>query len=405
MQIRRLVSTAALFLLATACGGGPSAPDSGAPPASGPTWYKDVLPITQVSCAGCHVSGGIAPFALDTYELARPMALAIANAVENRRMPPWPASATCGGPFVGDRSLTPAQIDTISRWAATGAAEGNKADAPPPAPAVEQLARVDATLQMPQPYTPTLQDDYRCFLLDPALASEKVVTGYDILPGNKKVVHHVIFYIVPRAAAVAKDAADPAPGWQCFGGANVTTEGTLGAWAPGGAAVTFPAGTGIRVKPGQVLAMQVHYNTDNGAEPDQTSVKLQYGTGGERSAYLVPLVADNFNIPAGAVNFAHSEPFPNTLGFDINVWGFLPHMHTLGKRISITAGTSDDCLVEVPRWDFHWQTQYFRKTAYRVPNGAKLKLSCSWDNTTSRAVTWGEGTGDEMCFAFIYATL
>lgn len=404
MQIRRALTFSLLAVFSPACGGNLFSPDGGGN-ANAPTWYKDVLPITQVSCAGCHVTGGIGPFSLDSYEAARPMAAAMANAVENKRMPPWPASATCGGPFVGDRSLTQAQIDTISQWAQGGALEGNKADAPPPAAAAEQLPKIDATLPMPQAYTPTLKDDYRCFIVDPMLAGEKVVTGYDIVPGSKKVVHHVIMYIVPRAAALARDAAEAAPGWQCFGGADVDTVGTLGAWAPGGAAVQFPANTGIRIGSSHVLAMQVHYNTENGVEADQTQVKLMFGTGTERAAYLLPLVADNFSIPPRATNFAHSEGFPNNFGFAINLWGFLPHMHTLGKKISITGGAADECLVDIPRWDFHWQTQYFRKTAFNVPAGGQLKLNCTWDNTTASTVRWGEGTSDEMCFAFIYATL
>ncbi|MFZ5440537.1 MAG: monooxygenase [Myxococcota bacterium] len=406
----RLLVTLAAAVAVAGCGTpnnggmGGGTGGSGGGNAAVPTYYKDVLPITQVSCNGCHVAGGIAPFALDSYAGAKAMAVAMADAVVNKRMPPWPASASCGGPFVGDRTLSDAQIATIDAWARGGAPEGNAADAPPPAGGAEQLPKVDLTLTMPQAYTPTLRDDYRCFTIDPSLAQQQVVTGYDIVPGSKKVVHHVILYIVPRTAALAKDAQDATPGWQCFGGAGITTSGTLGAWAPGGSAILFPTDTGIRIKPDEVLAMQVHYNTDNGAEPDQTAVKLMYGGGAERNAYLIPLVADNFAIPAGATNFAHGEAFPNSLGFPIRVWGFLPHMHTLGKRITMT-GPNDQCLVDIPKWDFHWQTQYFRKTPVQVPANQSLKLNCTWDNTTSQTVRWGEGTSDEMCFAFIFATL
>jgi hypothetical protein len=358
-----------------------------------------------VSCNGCHTAGGIAPFALDSYEAAKLKAPLMADATANKRMPPWLASKDCGGPFVGDRSLTDAQIAVINDWFLAGELEGNPADAPAPLGAPQTLPKVDLTMQMPQAYTPTLKDDYRCFIIDPALAQEQVVTGYDIVPGARAVVHHVIMYLVPRAAAVAKDAEDTKPGWECFGGANVNTEGTLGAWAPGGVPVRFPANTGIRVGTNQVIALQVHYNTENAVAPDQTSIKLMYGTGAERSAYLLPLVADNFAIPANGQNYSHSEDFPNTLGFGLNVWGFLPHMHTKGKKISLTAGATNECLVDIQRWDFHWQSQYFRKTAYNLARGSAVHLSCTWDNPTASVVRWGEGTSDEMCFAFVYATL
>ncbi|MBL8912946.1 MAG: hypothetical protein JNM17_19790 [Archangium sp.] len=400
---------AGLFVFS--CGNGPNPGDGGTSgtgggaQATGPTYYKDVLPITQVACNGCHTTGGIAPFALDSYAAASVKAPLMADAVANKRMPPWLATQSCGGPFVGDRTLTQAEIDTFQQWFQNGALEGNPADAPAPAMPAEQLARVDLTKQMTVAYTPTIRDDYRCFIIDPAVAASTVVTGYDILPGSRKVVHHVIMYIVTRSSATTKDAEDTTAGWECFGGANVSTTGTLGAWAPGGSAVVFPAGTGIRIGPNEVIAMQVHYNTDNGAEADQTSVKLMYGTGNERSAFLIPLVADGFNIPANARGYNYSENFPNRYGFQLNAWGFLPHMHTRGTKIRMSGGAGDACIVDIPKWNFNWQTQYFRKTAFPVPNNTGIKLDCTWDNPTNAAVTWGEGTSDEMCFAFVYATL
>ncbi len=375
----------------------------------GPTFYKDVLPITQAQCVGCHQNGGIGPFALDTFEAAKPMAAAMAASVASKRMPPWLASADCGGPFVEPRVLTAEQISTIEAWAKAGAPAGNPSDAPPAATQStgQQLSKVDASLKMPAPYTPsaTLRDDYRCFIVDPNLQTGKTVTGYDIIPGNRRVVHHVILYAVKREDALKEDAKDATSGWECFGDARVDSVGALGAWAPGGSAVLFPRGTGIRLEAENVLAMQVHYNTDNAREADQTTVNLQYGQGGETAAYLLPIAADGFKIPPASTGFTYSEKFTNTLGFPVNVWGLLPHMHTRGKTISMKAGsTADECLVEIPRWDFQWQTQYFRTRPYVLENGKGVELKCSWDNPSSRTLTWGEGTSDEMCFAFIYAT-
>jgi hypothetical protein len=397
MNFQAQVSTLALSLVVCACGPTPTPP---------PTWYKDVLPLTEAQCSGCHAAGGIAPFALDTYEAAKGKADAMAAAVVAKRMPPWLASPDCGGPFVDQRVLTQAQIDTFTAWAKAGAPEGNAADAPAKV-ASARLPRVDQTLTMGAAYTPsaTLRDDYRCFIVDPQLTQSATVTGYDITPGSQAVVHHVILYVVDRAAALAKDGKDGQPGWQCFGGANVNTDGALGAWAPGGAPIVFPVGTGIRIKAGQVLAMQVHYNMDNARVPDQTAVKLMYGTGTEQAAYLLPVVADGFAIPPNAMGYTYSESFNNTYGFPLKLWGFLPHMHIKGTHITLTGGTANECLVDIPKWDFHWQTQYFRHKPFTLQDGAPATIRCTWDNPTDKTVTWGEGTSDEMCFAFVYATL
>ena len=372
-----------------------------------PTYYKDVLPITQVSCNGCHTTGGIAPFPLDSYEGAKAKAAIMADATKNLRMPPWKANKDCGGTFVGDRTLTQAQIDTLSAWAQAGAPEGKAPDAPAPIDAsAEQLERVDFSATMPEAYTPTLKDDYRCFIIDPALTAKKIVTGYNIKPGSAKVVHHVILYIVDKTAAQNKDAETPdVAGWQCFGGADVSSDGALGAWAPGGAAVHFPRGTGIEMPAGKVLAMQVHYNTDNGVEADQSTFELMYGGAQDNltQAYLIPLVADGFNIPAKTNGYEYHESYNNPVGLPIKIWGLMPHMHTRGKHINLSSDS--ECLVDVPDWDFHWQTQYFRPQPYSMGPTDHVKMSCTWDNPDDRNVTWGEGTSDEMCFAFVYATL
>lgn len=385
--------------VAGACADGP-------PPTT--FWYKDVLPITQQRCQSCHRTGGIAPFSLETYESAKPMAEAMKNAVQARRMPPWMPSASCGTPFLDDRSLSQAQIDTISRWADERAPAGNPADAPPAPGPVGQLARIDATLAMPEAYTPSTArtDDYRCFLVDPELSGNRFVTGFDVQPGVPAEVHHVIIYIVDRAAARTKDASEAGAGWTCFGDSGLQSPGPIGAWAPGTGAVTYPAGTGIQLTANQALAMQIHYNTTNSrGTPDLTSVKIMYAAAGAQvtQAYLLPLVANRFAIPPGATGYNYSQTFPNSVRLPIRVWGLMPHMHTLGKRITMTHG--NECLVDIPRWDFHWQQQYFRPQPFTVPGNGGITLSCTWDNPTTRTVRWGEGTEDEMCFAYIYATL
>src|SRR6516225_7845723 len=77
------------------------------------TFSKDVAPIFQKNCQGCHRPGESAPFSLLTYEQARPWAKAIKAAVLQRKMPPWFADPHYGK-FVNDRSLSQRDIDTIT---------------------------------------------------------------------------------------------------------------------------------------------------------------------------------------------------------------------------------------------------------------------------------------------------
>src|SRR5215831_7621953 len=97
------------------------------PAASPPTFYKDVLPLFQDHCQRCHRPGEVAPMPLMTYEQTRPLAGAIAHAVEMKMMPPWFADPRYGR-FADDISLTESQIAAISAWAAAGAPAGDSRD-------------------------------------------------------------------------------------------------------------------------------------------------------------------------------------------------------------------------------------------------------------------------------------
>src|SRR5258705_8412959 len=93
------------------------------------TFHKEVLPILQKNCQTCHRPGSIAPMSLLTYEDARPWARSMKAKVASRQMPPWFADPQYGM-FANDRSLKQADIDTIVKWADTGAPAGDPKEAP-----------------------------------------------------------------------------------------------------------------------------------------------------------------------------------------------------------------------------------------------------------------------------------
>src|SRR6266496_817497 len=77
------------------------------------TFNKDVLPIVQKSCQGCHRPGEAAPFSLLTYESARPWAKAIKAAVVSRKMPPWFADPR-DGEFRNAPKLSAVDVQTLA---------------------------------------------------------------------------------------------------------------------------------------------------------------------------------------------------------------------------------------------------------------------------------------------------
>jgi hypothetical protein len=375
-----------------------------------PTWSRDVLPVVQLRCQGCHTAGGIAPFSLETYADAAPHAAAIASLVESRTMPPWKADDACQ-PLKDSRRLTDSELSVIVAWARGGAPEGDPALVRPNPTSLPSLPWVDAELGMSQPYLPNTArpDDYRCFVIDPKFPGERDLIGFDIVPGQRSLVHHVLLYGVGRAEAERLDAAEPGPGYTCFGGPG--SEGALsavyGAWVPGSSATRYPEGTGITMPTENVIVMQIHYNTAHGdghtheVAPDLTTIRLQLSKDRvEKPALIFPIADLNFAIPPKTQNFTTSVtfPFPTTA----MLHGMGPHMHTRGRKITVTA--DDTCLVNIPAWDFNWQQLYQFSAPLALKPGARLKLSCTWDNASDRIVRWGEGTDDEMCLNYFYFT-
>lgn len=392
------------------------------------TYEEDVAPILARQCLGCHRTGGIAPFALGSYTEARAHAAAIADSTATRRMPPFliDNSGACNT-FVDTPWLTEREIETIGRWVELGAPRGEpsaaqsqaEVAAPPggeEAPAPPPPIVVGATLDPETDYQPReeLGDDYRCFLVDPGNTEDRFLTGYEVVPGDPSIVHHVILYSIDddggMSRAVQLDAEEPGPGYTCFGtsGLSIQSSRAVAAWAPGTAATRYPAGTGIRLHGGRRAIMQVHYNTENGVGPDRTRIHLELAPAVDRPAEILAVADLALNAPGGQDRYL-TEPIRITPGVGGFVHGVYPHMHKLGRELHarvVHTDESSNCLAEVPAWDFSWQRFYFLDRPQYVLGSDRIELSCAYD-TRGRAepVRWGEGTGDEMCLLGLYVTL
>jgi hypothetical protein len=408
------------------------------------TYYKDIKPLVEQKCQGCHYPGGIGPFALQSYQDIMVHKPAITVAVANRVMPPWLAKPGCT-PYQDDRSLTDAQRSTFMTWLGKSVPPAGDAAQyqAPAAGRTRALSRVDMHLAPLVAYTPTLRpDDYRCFLLDlPGSAGDKFVTGFRANPAQPAIVHHVIAYLIPPKRVPteqAKDGADGAPGYTCFSAPGGGLAEWLGSWAPGGLGSDYPAGTGLKMPAGSKIALQVHYNTlATDPVPDQSSIDFKVDAAVDRPGYvglwLDPSWIRNqsMNIPAGAPDTVHSfkaDPssfisiltggaIDGTKGLDIFSAGL--HMHTRGTKAEIEidhASGDTDCMLDIPAWNFHWQNSYaFTQPKVFMP-GDQISMTCHWDNSAAnqpmvngvpmppKDINWGEGTGDEMCLGIMYFT-
>src|SRR4030081_3439491 len=164
-----------------------------APPAKDVTFHKDVEPLLQAHCQGCHRPGEAAPMSLLNYDDARKWGAAIKEAVALRKMPPWFADPA-HGQFANDRRLSQDEIDTIANWADTGKKEGDPKDAPKPLTFAEgwMIGKPNAVVEMPNavevPASGTV--DYTYVLVPTGFTEDKWVDKVEVRPGDRAVVHH-----------------------------------------------------------------------------------------------------------------------------------------------------------------------------------------------------------------------
>ncbi|HWB79650.1 MAG TPA: hypothetical protein VG755_32025 [Nannocystaceae bacterium] len=386
-----------------------SADETGAP--TGPTFAEDVAPILATHCWSCHVEGGFGPIAFVDYEDARALGPGIVAVTNARQMPPWPPDGTGAcQELVDTRWLTDDELATLSAWVDAGSPPGDLTQVPsPPSPPV--LEDVSATVQVPT-YTPVPDppehpnDDYRCFVVDPGLPAGGTITAFEVHPGVIEQAHHIVLFSLDSddavAQALANDASDAAPGYQCFGGAGVGESRILGAWTPGVPVVRYPAGTGMQLSPGRPMVVQMHYNIAGGARPDDTSIDLQLDDG-VTPLQTVIVVDSDLAIPPDVTD--HVEESFTTLegSADADLVAVFPHMHQIGRTLQVEINGST-CAVDVPRYDFHWQELYSYVNPIRVHPGDEVHLRCTYDSLgRDTTTTWGEGSGDEMCAAVFFA--
>jgi hypothetical protein len=270
-------------------------------------------------------------------------------------------------------------------------------------------------------------------------STTKYINGVGIRPGNKAMVHHAVLNLAePEAVEIytKKDAEDPGPGYTCFTAMataiNAEARASLiGAFEKPEPGQLFPNGTGMRVKPGSAVILQVHYNTlATGAAEEDRSI-VEFSTVDEvdnpvRSRFATDirwaLVPDTMHIPAGEPDaWVSAEMSPAGVAgqpeFDV-YWADL-HMHTLGTRGELSVLRADgtkECLLRIDQWRFQWQQTFFLKQPTRIREGDKLYLECHWGNTPERQyrangevlpvqdVHWGDGSRDEMCLGNFLVT-
>jgi hypothetical protein len=404
------------------------------------TFTKDVLPILQQNCQSCHRPGQVAPMSLISYQETRPWAKAIKSAVTLRKMPPWFADSNYGH-FTNDRSLKQSEVDTLAKWADTGAMEGDPHAAPAPVqwPKDGWAIQPEVVMELPPHDVPAKGVlEWELIAFPAPFKGDTWLSSMEILPGDASVVHHICFSFEKHKPTtvynryewvhVPRDGSgNPTPGNSGFGELpnmitatrNVGgTEVNLTAgrptlrqnndfcFIPGNSVDDYRAwNAGKLVPAGSDIIFSVHYTASGKATVDRTKIgftvaktppkkKFVVQGAGEDTPVIAPTAASSRALFASAYNPDFAIP-PNEGNYlappmeivflrDVELVRLRPHAHVRGKsaeyKVTYPDGR-DEIVLNVPHYDFNWQLAY--GMSVKLPKGSRMRVEFRYDNSVT----------------------
>lgn len=378
------------------------------------TYHSRVSRIVQSRCQVCHRKDGLGPMPLETYRQVYERRAVIDLMVSSGRMPPWFANRAVGH-WANDRSLTDSERQDLLAWIKAGAPEGDAKMAPSPKRFVSgwNIGKPDHVITIPKPFKVPAQGevDYQNFYIKTDLPADRWVTAMEIKPTQAKVVHHALAFLEEpgRRALTPEELAKLKPGDPRPPPPNDAVSGFFAATAPGSQGISFPPGMGKRLPKGAWIRIEMHYQPNGRELVDRTQIGFRFSGKPLREVESLSAFNTGFKIPPNArrheVKAEYRFERPGTL------LSLFPHMHFRGAGFRYDLRYPDGKqvpLLDVPKFDFGWQSYYQFATPLHVPAGARLLATAWFDNSRenrwnpdpTKTVTWGLQTTDEMMIGY-----
>jgi hypothetical protein len=385
------------------------------------SFSADVWPILEKRCVNCHQPGEIGPMPLTSYAEVRPWAQAIREAVVTRKMPPWHAKG--GHAFQNDRSLSESEIRTLTTWVKEGALEGTPLKTAFQATTSDgwQLGKPDIVIRFPAFHIPASGlMTYRYLIKGGLFPRDVWVRAAEFRIDQRQVVHHINAYARgPESSYLSgypKDQIVPATiadrGRRRDGERTFDRRQQLVGWEPGYRPMPWLAGGAKQIRAGSDIVFEIHYSPNGTEATDQSQLGIYFAEAppAERVVAIDTLRDLDLAIPAGDADYESRASM--TLAQAVKLVSVQPHMHYRGKAMEVRLTYPDgrtELLIDVPKYDFNWQTTYVLKEPLWLPAGTRLDSVAHFDNSVNNAanpnaavpVSWGDQTTDEMHIAFL----
>jgi len=376
-----------------------------------PTFARDVSPIVQSRCCGCHRADGSAPFSLHAYGDVRKKAKQIVEVTRSRYMPPWlPVQSHIR--FANERHMSEQEIATLARWFETGMLEGDTTKLPPRQDSRFrwQLGEPDLVLMLQTPFELRADgpDVFRNFVLPAHVSGKKFVRTVAILPSNSRAVHHIIGLIDRTRTARRRDAEDDDLGFagMDFGQAEIPSGQSM-LWSPGKVPSSGRPGIAWQIDSKTDIVLQLHMVPTGKPESIQPRIGL-YFVKAAPSLHPISILLEATSIDIAAGTKPYEVLDQITLPVDVKLLSVYPHAHYLARRmecVAVLPNGNQQLLMLIDDWDFNWQDEYEFAEPVALPKGTVVKMQFTYDNSTEnvrnpnsppRRVVLGNRSTDEM---------
>jgi hypothetical protein len=232
-------------------------------------------------------------------------------------------------------------------------------------------------------------EGYLCFGFDASVLAGGTVSGvlWEPPAAGALRLHHATLYAVAADFPDGPVACDGMP------------PGSVGlhVWSPGGSDLVLPSDTGL-VLPVETRRFVVEAHTIRVGTGPLEDGRVTLCRGPSEPTHLAALMAAGAPVPAIRPMHVETSEATCTLAGDVHLWSVWPHMHLVGKAITVSlldsdAGTTP--LVNVWPWNFHTQRTY--PLSVDAHGGDRIDTRCTWQNTTDAYVLPGPLTENEMC--------
>jgi Copper type II ascorbate-dependent monooxygenase, C-terminal domain len=210
-------------------------------------------------------------------------------------------------------------------------------------------------------------------------------------PVNPLGTHHTVVTVQdkPDAPDGVRKCDISEVGRRSIGGSGVGTGGGK-----------MPPGIALKAERGNQIILNLHlFNTTDGP---------LRGRSGSRVETIAPSqvtsVADGVTVGPLKLNV---PPGPSvqtgvcTVEYDYTIFRVFPHMHEMGRYMKVVAkrALGDEVVLYDGPYDFVHQFTFPVDPPLKMAKGDKIEIACTYMNSTTQELHFGESSKDEMCVA------